>query len=574
MRSHYPLFLMMVPAALLSAACALADTILLKNGSRLEGVVEKTEPGPRCKPCGGAGEVRCPACNAPPAAPACARCAGTGRVKCAACKGRGSGEGRHVIRLRGGARITIPEGDVVSIRKKDIPPEDLMPPRRSYAARVAKLAEDDAAGQLALAAWALGKGLLAEASKHARRAAGLDAALAEEARRVFQAADQKRVGAAAGDVTAALELVRKGRLAEGLAALDTALDDHAGNPLFSDPEREAAFLKMRASDVAARYGSTFEGIRRSLERRVKLACPKCSGVSASPCAGCAGSGAGTCKACAGTGETWCTECNGTKWRVCIRCGGTGKPAGFQFGVSASCPDCVGRGVVKCSRCKKGRVPCGACAGDGKIAHRCRACSGEGKIACARCLGTGLRAAALLRWGPAPEIEPGAVIAAGGPEAEGPFPVWQGLRRGCIVTAVRAVDLHEGALTEQLAVVTGERRELLLVCIDNRDGRDQVEFAPEEQGLRLVTGEARQVDALPPPDVKTLAAKHARLAAALEQLRPTAVLPGATADVIGLFPEGTDLAGAKAVYWGRRDPLRLARHYVSEKTMAAIRKTMR
>jgi len=566
-------------AALLSSAAALADTIILKNGSRLEGVVEKTEPGPECEPCKGKGEVACAACGkGGRPSRACVRCGGTGRSKCAACKGRGTGEVRYVIRLRGGARLTIPGGEIRSVRKGAIPSVDLLPPRRSYAARVAALAGDDAPGHLALARWALGRGLTVEASRHARRAAELARALGDDAlgagaRKVSDAADGKRVAAAAGDVAAALELVRNGRLDEGLAALDAALRAHAGNPLLTDPERERAFLMERAPEVAARYGLTFDGLRRSLERSVGLACRKCSSAGASPCAACAGSGAGACARCAGAGETWCTECNGAKWRVCIGCGGTGKPPAARFG-AAKCPDCAGRGIVNCARCREGRIACAPCAGRGKIAQGCKACSGKGSIACVPCLGTGMRAVTLLGWGPAPEIDPRPVIDARGPDEGRRVPVWQGMRRGCIITALRAEDLHGGALTEQLATLTGERRALLLVCIDNRDGRDQVKFAPAEQGLRLVTGDARQVDAATPPDVRALAAKHASLAPALAQLGGTAVLPGVAATVIGAFPEGTDLAGVKAVYWGRDDPLRLVRHYVSGRTIAAIRKTMR
>ncbi|MHC5055439.1 MAG: hypothetical protein ACYTKD_12050 [Planctomycetota bacterium] len=574
MRTRTPPAPAIACAAMLCCAGALADTITLKNGSRLEGVVEETKPGPKCEPCKGAGEVSCPACGrGGRAAPACVHCGGKGRAKCSVCKGRGSGEASYVIRLRGGARTTMREGEVVSIEKGRIPPEDLMPPRRSYAARVAGLAADDAQGNLDLARWALERGLLVEASKHARRAAELDDALRAEARKVYVAADGKRTGPAAAAVAASFQHVREGRLAEGLAALDAAIRAHAGNPLFTDPEREKAFLEERAPDVAARHGSTFAAILRSLRRRVDLACPKCSGVGASRCATCSGSGDGACTRCAGAGETWCKECNGTKWRVCIRCGGTGKPSGTQFGAS-KCPDCAARGIVNCARCKKGRIACAPCAGKGKAAGGCRTCSGKGSLGCVPCLDTGMRPPRLLNWGPAPEIEPGPVIVAADAEAEGRFPVWQGMRRGCIITAVRAEDLHEGALTEQLAAVTGARREILLLCVDNRDGRDQVEFAPAEQGLRLVTGEARQVDAVPPTEVKVLAAKRPSLAPALEQLRPTAVLPGVTVSVVGAFPGGTDLAGAVAVYWGRRDPLRLVRHYVSARTIAAIRKTMR
>lgn len=569
-----PAIPVLVAAALACAAGALADIITLKNGSRLEGVIERKEPGPKCKPCRGAGEVACGVCAGAGRRAACGACGGTGRAKCVACKGRGAGPGRYVLRLRGGARITIAEEDILSVQESEIPPEDLLPPRPSYVARAAKLGGDDAPGHLALARWALERGLLMEASRHARRAAGLDAALEPEARAVFEAADSRREAAAAADLEAALEHVREGRIAEGLEALAEARRAHAGNPLLSDPERERRFIEDRAADLAARHGRTLAEVARSLERRVTLACDTCSGRGASACGKCAGTGAGECARCVGKGETWCMECNGTKWRVCIRCGGTGKPAGAQLGVSAGCPGCRGRGVVKCEHCRKGRVSCAACGGKGKAARGCRACAGGGKIPCAACLGTGLRRAALFAWGPVREMEPGPVIEPAGGEAARRIPLWQGIRRGCIVTAVRSEDVYEGALTEQLAAVTGARRALLLVCVDNRDGRDQVAFAPGRQGLRLVTAEARQVEAEAPPDVEKLAAAHPAFRAPLAELRATAVLAGVTANVIGAFPEGTDLAAAEALYWGRDEPLRLSRYYVSEQTLAAILKTLR
>ena len=562
-------------AALVLGPAAFADTIVLKNGSRLEGVIEKTVPGPACKECRGRGHVPCAACRGRRAAnaAACRECGGTGRVKCPACNGRGSAEVSCVILLRGGVRITVHKSEIVSIKKKEIPPEDLMPPRRSYAARVAALGDEDARGHLALARWALKRRLLDEASRLARRAAEIDPALRAGAREVTSAVDDKLARTAAAEVAGALEHIREGRLAEGLAALEAAARAHADNPLFTDPQRWRAFLEESAPGLAELYGRTLGGLRTSLERRVRLACPKCSGLGVRTCPTCRGTGEGVCPRCAGAGKTWCAECNGTKWRVCVRCGGTGSLPGTRLG-TAKCPDCGGRGVVKCKRCKEGRVACKACGGKGRIPRGCRDCGGKGTIVCASCLGTGLRPVTLFEWGPAPEMDPGLVVAA--PDADGGrrVPVWQGMRRGCIVTAVRAEELHEGALGGQLAAVIGERREVLLVCVDNRDGREQVEFDPAGQGLRLVTDDARQVDAMAPPDVKALSEKHPPLAPALEQLGPAAVLPGAVSCVLGAFPEGTDIPEAKAVFWGRRDPLQLARHYVNARTIAAFGKTMR
>jgi hypothetical protein len=180
----------------------------------------------------------------------------------------------------------------------------------------------------------------------------------------------------------------------------------------------------------------------------------------------------------------------------------------------------------------------------------------------------------FRWGPVREIEPGPVIIPGGPEAGRSVPLWQGMRRGCMVTAVRAEDVHDGALTEQLAAATGVRGEVLLLCVDNRVGREQAEFPADGRGLRLVTADARQVEALPAPDVRTLALRYPPLAKGLAQLGSAAVLPGASENVAGVFPEGTDLAGCEALYWGRAEPLRLTRHYVPEGVLAAVREGLR
>jgi hypothetical protein len=583
---------LLATAALVLSGRALADVIVLKNGSRIEGIVESTVPGPLCTKCLGKREVECPSCQGlKRTGPGvkCSGCRGKGTVKCLACKGRGRGPAQYVIRLRGGARTTISESRVASIRKSHIPPEELLPPRRSYAVRLAKLTPGDAAGELALARWALRRGLHAEAAKHARSAERADRSLAAEARGVYEPAERKLVSAASRALGAALEEIRSERLEEGLRALEAARGEHAGSPLLTDLERQRLFLREHAGDLAERYGRTLAEIESSATRRLKLACRACSGTGATPCRDCRGKGEGTCTACKGSGEGWCMECNSTSWRLCIRCGGTGKTRGTLIATSSACGDCRARGVIECKKCKKGRLACRTCGGKGKIVRACKACGGKGKDPCGVCLGTGLAEVTRLRWGPVREmLEPQPSKALRSRAAErsesgavskivvltARVPLWQGVRRGCIITVMRACDLYEGALTAQLGAALGAGCELLVVCVDNRDGRDQVGFSPARDGLRLVTDDAKQIGAEPPPDVGKLSAKHPGLKALLAELEAKSVLPGVTANAIAVFPAGTDLSTVASVYWGRENPLRLSRRRIGADALARIRKTLR
>ncbi|MHC4201006.1 MAG: hypothetical protein ACYSU0_13520 [Planctomycetota bacterium] len=567
--------------ALALSGRALADVIVLKNGSRIEGVVERTVPGPLCTKCLGKREVECPSCqglkHTGPGA-RCSSCRGKGAVKCSACKGRGRGPGQYVIRARGGARTTISESQVALIQKSYIPPEELLPPRKSYAARLAKLTPGNAAEELALARWALRRGLHAEAAKHARSAERADRSLAGQARAVYGPAERKLVAGASRALEAALGEIRAERLKEGLRALEEVRREHATSPLLTDIERQRRFLKERAADLAGRYGRTLAEIERSAARRLKLACRTCGGTGFSHCPDCKGSGEGTCTACKGTGEGWCMECNSTSWRLCVRCGGTGKTRGTLIATSSACGECRARGVIECKKCKKGRLACPTCGGKGKVARACKSCGGKGKDPCAACLGTGLAKVTSLRWGPVREIAEAPSAGQEDARADAPreprVPVWQGVRRGCIITVMRARDLHEGALTAQLGAVLGAGRELLAVCVDNRDGRDQVEFSPARDGLRLVTDDAKQIGAEPPPDVAKLSAKHPELRALLAELEAKSVLPGVTANAIGVFPAGTDLGTVASVYWGRKDPLRLKRRRIGTDALEQLRKTLR
>jgi hypothetical protein len=559
---------------------ALADVIVLENGSRIVGRVERVEPGPVCRKCGGEGKVVCPVCGGEGRlrrGRPCAECGGTGSADCPSCEGRGTGEPSYVILLRGGMRTTILESRVVSIERTEIAPEELLPPRASYAERLKKLGEGDAEAELALACWALERGLAEEAAKHAARAAAAGPALEAEALEVRRAAEEKLDRAASAALVEALEAIEKGELGEGARLIERAIAEHAASPILSDPARERAFLAEHAARAAANLGSTAAGIARAARRRAEILCPTCGGARSTPCGTCRGTGQGPCPACGGAGRSWCPDCNGTGWRVCSRCGGTGRPGAHvsRLGVSAVCVDCGGRGIVNCQSCKRGRIACPRCRGRGRLKGACPDCKGRGKISCADCLGTGLREVERFLWGPVREKRRGAVIAAPG-RGGARVPVWQGVRRGCIITAVRARDLHDGALTAYLAAALGGASELLLLCVDNRDGREEVAFEPGEGSVRIVTEEARQVGLVPVGAEEARKARegHPGLAPAVEQLEAASVLPGAMANVCAAFPEGTGLARAESVWWGREEPLRLERRYLSEEELARIRETLR
>jgi len=557
--------------AALAASTAAADIIVLKNKTRLEGKVIEVRPGAKCLECGGTGRVRCAACRGTGHGLAdlpCTVCRGTGRVNCGACGGSGRSESLYKIQLRAGVVTSIPESQIERIEKSDIPSEDLLPPRESYEARRRKLTYGDAAGELALARWALDSGLLEEAAGHAKHAAEVDESFKDEAAEIRDASDHKREARARRDIAAALEMIESGPLEHGLRELQAAAKKHADNPLLTDAAHERAFLAERAPGLVKEYGPTIAAIVKAATHRIRIQCQACSGAGSSVCAKCAGTGEGVCPRCKGAGKAWCPECNGTGWRLCIRCGGAGKVSGGQqvLGMTGACPDCRGRGVVACTRCKGGKIDCPGCAGKGSIPGACDACGGAGKIPCRDCLGTGLRRVTAFRWGPVGEFRPSAGDV--GPARR--VPVWQGIRRGCIVTIMRARDLHDGALTRQLSVVLGEPREFLLVCIDNRDGRDQVEFSPDRQGIRLVTDRAGQIEAVRPVGLAGAAQAHAEYGEALTQMEPTAVLPGVMRNAICVFASGTDFEAVESIYWGREEPWRLMRRLIPEDDLARLR----
>jgi hypothetical protein len=154
-----------------------------------------------------------------------------------------------------------------------------------------------------------------------------------------------------------------------------------------------------------------------------------------------------------------------------------------------------------------------------------------------------------------------------------IPAWQGIRRGCIVTVLREVDVYGGSYASHLAAVAGEQYEVLLACVDNRDGRDQVAFAPDRQGLRLVTADARQIESVVPTR-DAVAAAHGPYEQMFGLLKPTAILPGVLRNCVAVFPATTDLTNVAAVFWGSEDPWRLRRFSMTAEELAEVLRTLR
>ncbi len=578
-----------IPAAVVAVASlfatnAVADIIVLKDKTRLVGKVVETRLGRKCAVCSGKGKIACPTCRGSGRGPAglpCTRCRGRRRIRCESCGGRGRGETEYRIRVKGGIILTVRESQIDSIEPTDVPEEELLAPREAYPVRRKKLPKGDATAELALARWAIENGLLVEAVRHATRAADLDESLAKDAAEVRDAANARREVEAGRALGEALDQLRSGALAEGIKKVKAVRKEHADNPLFTDRARESRWLAEHAPEVVREFGGTLEEITSAASRRARILCKTCRGTGTFACKTCGGSGRGLCTSCKGTGKAWCPECNGTGWRLCIRCGGTGKLGSGRTltGVVGACPDCRGRGVIACTACKNGRIDCRACAGKGLIPRGCAACGGKGRVACGECMGTGMRKVTRFRWGPVAEYEraAGAAVVVTTGSAHVRFPVWQGIRRGCIITVMRASDLHDGALTRQLGAMLGGEYEYLVACIDNRDGRDQVEVSLAGSGLRLVTGDAEQVEAVRSaglPGFLEAGRAHDEFRPLFRQMEPTAVLPGVMRNAIGVFPAGTDFRAVESVYWGEADPQQLVRSSVPEEALARIRKTMK
>jgi hypothetical protein len=151
-----------------------------------------------------------------------------------------------------------------------------------------------------------------------------------------------------------------------------------------------------------------------------------------------------------------------------------------------------------------------------------------------------------------------------------------------VTALCERDLHEGALAAHAGALfkgEGSRREYLVVCVDNRDGRDELRFDPARGTLRLVTdaagGAPEQVEMSPQGEASAEVLKAApELGEAVAQASALTVLPGVVRNVIAAFPEGTDFSRVEWVYWGERDPWRLGRKTLAPEDLERIRRTLR
>ncbi len=568
----------LLAAALLVAAAARADEIVLKNGTRLEGKVQNA----KCEACNGTGKVRCPACHGTGKTRGpggmkliCKECE-AGRVKCAACGGLGAGPGKIRIKLRAGVTMEIERKDVASLEWKHIDPERLVPVRVTYQKKAAALRAGDARGHYELARWCLDHKLDDEARLHFESAVKLDPAqfgkLAEPRLNELNA---KREKLAVKALLAALALWEREGAERGVPAVRAAQRDFPDAEIIRRSELQVDLIKNHFPKLAAAGARTLEGLLRSEADKDAARCPTCAGSGKADCPACGGTGAGRCPDCGGSGKRVCPICRGTLRLTCTKCYGTGRTNQGTIGYGERrCPQCGGRGEVDCDFCgATGKADCRTCGGTGKKAGACRGCGGTGKVVCPACSGTAVRRVEHLKWGP-PPIRKAGVVNVVGPGVRAR--AWQGGGGGAAITVVPAEVIWRGALTRNVERLTGKRLRLVAVALDNRRGRKLLRFRVAGRSLRGVTADADQVSIV---DLgKLLAAKsadsQARLVIAAAGEKDC--LPGAYACVLAAFPAGTDLSALGGMFWvqGSDEPARLGIIWLSADEIQEVRKSAR
>jgi len=132
-------------------------------------------------------------------------------------------------------------------------------------------------------------------------------------------------------------------------------------------------------------------------------CAWCAGAGGGPCPECEGKGTVqrnvTCTFCKGTRRVDCIACNGSGQIECPMCGGTGTVTrkvseGFiNRDVVERCRPCKGTGRVPCRKCNGDRqVNCPKCKTSGEIVDKvpCPVCK-KGRVLCPACNGEGTKA---------------------------------------------------------------------------------------------------------------------------------------------------------------------------------------
>jgi hypothetical protein len=117
------------------------------------------------------------------------------------------------------------------------------------------------------------------------------------------------------------------------------------------------------------------------------------------CSSCGGNGSFKCKQCrcstcnaSGRIKQQCGKCHGTTQLTCNGCSGSGQvlvKKGWFSDKYEPCHYCGGSRQRTCGTCKQGtiEVTCQACQRTGAAAN-CANCHGKGKTPCAACSGTG------------------------------------------------------------------------------------------------------------------------------------------------------------------------------------------
>ena len=131
--------------------------------------------------------------------------------------------------------------------------------------------------------------------------------------------------------------------------------------------------------------------------RIFRPCAACDGAGQSVCRRCSGKGTLTeksvCPDCGGKGKVKCRTCDGKGKITCPLCGGNGHIAGAWGRFRRmNCPRCQGAGTLDCPDCDDGSKVCPTCNGKPQStkAGPCPVCNGAKVIQCAVCGGTGVR----------------------------------------------------------------------------------------------------------------------------------------------------------------------------------------
>ncbi len=538
--------------SLIAAAPALADTVIKKDGTKLQGVIVGKTNGGICPVCGGTGKT-------------------DEWLPCRHCDGKGRIEGVLIMRVSGNT-ISIKESEIAKVIKSDPTPGEYRSPREAYKAKCSRLRPGDADGHYELAIWCISRGLWDEAEEHLRITVRTDPSYADGAEKHRKVIDHKRDARAKDEARKALKLAEAGEFEKAAQAIAAARKRHAKSPFMRSPEAQETLIKKEFPAVYELLGSNLSAIVSAGKEKARYACEVCRGKGWSVCPTCRGTGEGVCPKCEGKGWIWCPDCNGTGSRICPRCLGTGQirqTDPLSWNPAGVCPRCQGKRTITCETCRgKGKLVCPLCRGKGKVPGGCKDCGGTGRKSCAACFGTGLKKVTTFRWGPVPgRVEQGPIVA----EEATSRRIWQGNYKGCLVTLLPCEFLHNGVLRLHLNRLLGADYRYLLVCIDNREGARQIVFSPAEKTVRFVMEDARQVEMLDVAGQLAALQQDKVYRELVPQFGQMAILPGAMANAIVPLDPAVDLSKVGKVFWGKERPWLLKDYFLTRAQIEALAK---